>query len=420
MLQEQVIRLARLGQLHAQTGDLARAEDDFRRCTTLAPSMPQLHRQLALIQLQQDKISSAFETFTHVYQQFPNDKALHESMCRDMVSKIDKFEVASAPLHCQDRLRIARFCKDMDAYASSGDFQSEHLCNSPMSYVSRLHEYTRFLMRQDKLVQAWETAQALIAAAPTPDLLHLAATIRNSGWVRDALGFELEERALSKRVEELGIHEESCDTGTWKLVVEWDEETHNPMLNVLVLNGGRDDRQTQGYVNASSAKTQRIHLVDLPDAFILGRTRVLHRDCVFYTGSHGASVSHNSFPPTFSHSKHSRTIRLKKPVASTVRHFYENYYHWLMEGLPRVIWFRQLRPHLSLLVPPKGIKHVDDSLEFLGLKETDLTRFPIHSDDDHVTDSNGDGNGDDNPVVERIYAAAGISVIDWNPIRGDR
>ena len=70
------------------------------------------------------------------------------------------------------------------------------------------------------------------------------------------------------------------------------------------------------------------------------------------------------------------TIEINEPVVSIIQHQISNYYHWLLESLPKLLYLKELildRPeykHVKVLVPPIGMsRFIDETFEFPLLRE---------------------------------------------------
>ncbi|CEP03274.1 Glycosyltransferase 61 catalytic domain-containing protein [Plasmodiophora brassicae] len=101
--------------------------------------------------------------------------------------------------------------------------------------------------------------------------------------------------------------------------------------------------------------------------WLSGTTMTANVACTVFVGSHDTLQDLHSFPEVVLDS--SNDFIVDEHVGVVVQFFYANWYHFVCDGMARIMLFRRRYPELKLLVPPRGIPHVDQVLEFFDLVE---------------------------------------------------
>lgn len=123
--------------------------------------------------------------------------------------------------------------------------------------------------------------------------------------------------------------------------------------------------------------------------YIWGPSGMVHATCTVI-GLFGCMLPTQEIP-IFADPGFANVVSIKDPVVTALpMHNSGNYYHWLCEGLARLLW---LKEHIldndnsgdsgikgseyKVLVPGPNIRHIDQTLSLLGIPESQRLYYPL-------------------------------------------
>eukprot|EP00808_Paulinella_micropora_P019218 g10815.t1 len=213
--------------------------------------------------------------------------------------------------------------------------------------------------------------------------------------------FREEAEALAQSFQ---IKDKSCYKGNWTLVRNASDSKH-PGLEATLLNphsayqlygnstrvsyakrlrgpegsgaGGTAEEPRHTYHERSIWLLKWKSKVARGDVYISGQAGVLMENCRLYE----ISPDHmQDLPGPSDHWHFKRSLQVDEPVASVLSHKLGNYYHWLLEATPKLIWLREHllkeRPEIGILIPTKKEHVMEEVLTLLEIPEEHFIPYP--------------------------------------------
>eukprot|EP00048_Salpingoeca_helianthica_P020288 m.5821 g.5821 ORF g.5821 m.5821 type:complete len:813 (+) comp4633_c0_seq1:165-2603(+) len=269
--------------------------------------------------------------------------------------------------------------------------------------------------RAGHVASAVEAAARALAIEPhDPHNLALVGTIRTTGRKFDFQTRVFKRRSALILASRMAVRDGSCPSGKWSLEFAWpldgstvggqekkSKKSKNTasILNVLVTNP--NTRSTwYGLFDPPAAPRavlrwtipspltpyptryheRTIVFVELSDAFIGGPSGVIHRDCVIYAGGHGEDARLHE---TNQFGSPVETItELPGPAVSLMSQNMRNYYHFVCEGMVRLVLtlqYLKTRPDIPLSsltwILPSGLSYTKPFLTLLGLEDLKVYEY---------------------------------------------
>ncbi|KAJ3210016.1 hypothetical protein HDU82_008962 [Entophlyctis luteolus] len=241
--------------------------------------------------------------------------------------------------------------------------------------LKELHEtkanLVEALVRAGEYDRAFKMARTLEAEDPSnPFHVHKIAYVRTIGWPIDELAWSYTNLSLHMIVDRLSIRNpEVCPSGKWRLALNYTLEAadHPERISLVQLNPesahsvyGRNDDPV--FVGNPLPKYPRlfiernIHLVYMGTAFMSGRSGIVHGNCTIYTGGHHVTIDIQSFADA----DEAIIVQVNDPVVRVIQHQTRNYYHWMLEALPKLLLLKKHvldlpgNENIKILVPEHG------------------------------------------------------------------
>jgi hypothetical protein len=404
-----------------------------------------------------ESLSGNLEASVSVYQdaisRFPTDESLHVSYCKLIASTMRdtsiSLNIASRLGVCEKSAEVASndpyplmilaqlLAVDLNAFKPAVGVMDKWLSK----FQGRQKEVdlgikellASSLVRISNHERAFKVAMEVMEADPTAEHIESAAYMRKVGWPADKVAVDLSERALKKFMEQLDIKDPRiCKSGTWRLALNYTEESllHPESLTVTLLNaqtaytsyGSADQTVFVGpempfYPNVFHERY--INLVYIKDAFISGNPGIIHSNCVVYSGvllfsrismilifvcnlgSHHIALQLMTFPKR---DKDIEIVDVNERVVSIVQlQMAENYYHWMHEALPKLLYLQNHVLNLPgnediriLSVNPNSSKHM---LETFNLPELSSLKSRIILYENYRN--------------RRYHLKKGVFIVDW-------
>jgi hypothetical protein len=248
------------------------------------------------------------------------------------------------------------------------------------------------------------------------------------------------EESITIIEQSLNIRNENiCPTGKkWRIALNYTEESkrEKSLVEITQLNpktaytpyGHENDPI---FIGKKLPKYPRfyherfIYLIRHKAAYMSGLNGIVHSNCILYTGtilrhilflkgkfntywyigSHHVNVDLQTFPTE----DHGVSIEeIKVPTASILQHQILNYYHWLLEALPKLLFLRDnlldSNPEIHVLVPKEGESSIIDQTLKLDVFKGLSKRFIRVS---------------QNLAQTRLYFPKGLYLVDWIHPRED-
>ncbi|KAJ3066227.1 hypothetical protein HDU98_010468 [Podochytrium sp. JEL0797] len=417
----------------------AYADRDF---STAVTHFAQLHQHLpdwhdnyynwAMAELFSNRIGEAFEVLDLAVKQFPDDAQVYSKYCGIIASmlnqpndflNVDRFKPVSSmvsiclrsttldPQNPQALLTLASLLTLLREYRASIQVWETWLSTFHPPTVSLDDVLSTRTSFAETLVRNGEYARADALARETMEMqpenfvyVQKLAYVRKIGFPVDREGWKLVNQSLHMQVDGWdALDARFCGGGSgmsgegmhkkWRVALNYSQEailhpdrisvTHLNPLTTHAIYGSLQDPTFIGPILPKYPHLyheRSIHLIHFSTAFMSGHPGIIHGNCTLYTGSHHINTDLQTFPP-FSPSH--PVIPLDFPVAHIIQHQIRNYYHWILESLPKLLLLQKhllTTNHLHsndstrirILIPEPGISACIDAT--LNLPEFDSLR----------------------------------------------
>ncbi|KAJ3288465.1 hypothetical protein HDU79_004822 [Rhizoclosmatium sp. JEL0117] len=430
------------------SNNYAKALPLFKQLAQVFPDWADNEANIARCEIGTGKVEKGLKRFRKAVKRFPDEGNLHSSFCTAVAEIMNRIQDFPKGVN-RDQLRIdaVTVCPRavtllpddqgaLQSYAAAmtlfvqypasiaaynlwlDRFSLSHPDRKPQTLLNLGSAY----LRSGDTQKALEVATELMELSPTPQNIGFVGHIRSIGWPMDQIAAELKGRAIEQEVKELQIRDERiCKPGqTWRLALNYTEEavSHPELVTVTQLNPntaykvyGRSDDPI--FVGPELPKQPHfyheriINLIHIKEAFISGHPGIVHGDCTLYSGSHHIAVDLQTFPQS---DDNVQIIKVPHRAVSIMNHQIGNYYHAIIESLPKLLFLldhlleKPGNEDIKILIPvPGSWKAVDEFLalpRFAALK----SRY-IHY---------------ENPSGRRYHFTKGLYLIDWIHHRDDQ
>ncbi|KAJ3083613.1 hypothetical protein HDU99_008001 [Rhizoclosmatium hyalinum] len=399
------------------SNNYAKALPLFKQLAQVFPDWADNEANIARCEIGTGKVEKGLKRFRKAVKRFPDEGNLHSSFCTAVAEIMNRIQDFPKGVN-RDQLRIDAVTVCPRAVTLLPDDQG-----ALQSYAAAMTLFVQYPASiAGDTQKALEVATELMELSPTPQNIGFVGHIRSIGWPMDPIAAELKGRAIEQEVKELQIRDERiCKPGqTWRLALNYTEEAvaHPELVTVTQLNPntaykvyGRSDDPI--FVGPELPKQPHfyheriINLIHIKEAFISGHPGIVHGDCTLYSGSHHIAVDLQTFPQS---DDNVQIIKVPHRAVSIMNHQIGNYYHAIIESLPKLLFLldhlleKPGNEDIKILIPvPGSWKAVDEFLalpRFAALK----SRY-IHY---------------ENPSGRRYHFTKGLYLIDWIHHRDDQ
>ncbi|KAI8844705.1 hypothetical protein BJ741DRAFT_687315 [Chytriomyces cf. hyalinus JEL632] len=414
------------------------AVKNFELLKTNIPEWKDNYFNLATAHLYGGSIGQAFEVLDEVVTKYPEDAELASKYCSIIASMLnqpndfiypERYKSSQAMLNvCIKAVKLAP--EDAQIYMTLASLLT--LLKEYMAAISIFDDWllrfghqdaeatrgaknslTETLVRNGDYERAFELAVEVFEQDPSPENRQKVAYVRKIGWPIDLMAWEYQKESVQQMVAGYDTSNPLiCKTNKqWRVAFNFSQEaTLRPdKISVSLLNaetayksyGKPDDPVFVGpelKIYPRMYHERWIHLVNIQDAFMSGHPGIIHSDCTLYTGSHHVNTDLQSF-----RDKETQIREIPYRAVSIIQHQTRNYYHWMLEALPKLLL---LKKHLldlpgyedvKIIVPEKGIAGCIDAT--LNMPEFDSLR---HRFIPYTLPSN-----------TRYHFPKGLHVVDW-------
>ncbi|KAJ3130001.1 hypothetical protein HK100_008325 [Physocladia obscura] len=422
-------------------GNFNQAIANFQTLKKVVPDWTDLYFHIAKAEMFNKRIDNAFRILDEAAIQFPTSADFHLEYCDLMASMLyhkndfvhaQKFKaddemvsICERAIHLDQKnpmgLRVLATLQTLlgnyaEAIVAFDRWIDEFSHGLPEKQVHETKSnLVEALVRNGNYERAFAIAKSLESEDPeNPYHVHKIAYIRTIGWPIDDMAWTYTNRSLHMIVDSLAItNPEICPAGgKWRVALNFTQEAidYPDRLSILSLNpesahtvyGRLDDPEFVGkplekYPHKFIERD--IHLVYMGNAFITGHGGIVHGNCTVYTGGHHVTIDMQSF----AENNDARILTITDPVVKVIQHQTRNYYHWILEALPKLLLLKKHvldlpeNKNVKILVPEHGVvAFIDATLgmeEFRGLKER-IIEYKLAS-------------------ISRYWFKAGLWQVDW-------
>ncbi|KAJ3248729.1 hypothetical protein HDU77_008013 [Chytriomyces hyalinus] len=414
------------------------AVKNFELLKTNIPEWKDNYFNLATAHLYGGSIGQAFEVLDEVVTKYPEDAELASKYCSIIASMLNQPNdfvyperykssqamlnvcikaVKLAPEDAQVYITLASLLTLLKEYKAAISIFDDWLLrfgheNAEATRGAK-NSLTETLVRNGDYDRAFELALEVFEQDPSPENRQKVAYVRKIGWPIDLMAWEYQKESVEQMVAGYDTSNPLiCKTNKqWRVAFNYSQEAtlHPDKISVSLLNpetayktyGKPDDPVFVGpelKIYPRMYHERWIHLVNIQDAFISGHPGIIHSDCTLYTGSHHVNTDLQSF-----RDKEIEIREIPYRAVSIIQHQTRNYYHWMLEALPKLLL---LKKHLldlqgyedvKIIVPEKGIAGCIDAT--LNMPEFDSLR---HRFIPYTL-----------PTNTRYHFPKGLHVVDW-------
>eukprot|EP00053_Salpingoeca_punica_P018581 m.182699 g.182699 ORF g.182699 m.182699 type:complete len:758 (-) comp17463_c1_seq2:2889-5162(-) len=410
------------GMRTAQAGDLDAAERHFKNVVKAAPMLAEGYTSLAVVYEMGKKFFQSFQTYQEGMRQHPKHAELLKGYCITLLRTLQDGTLQSHGVSVEDCRSVCKKYKTLspdnpEAYSSLGDMHTLLVEWEPAAanYNQALRIYNK-LKRENRLDQATQAKfdpartlsnlancysregnvpLAIVSIAGSLKLrkadahnLALYATISSTGSKFSYASRFLKRRSTAILAKGLTHKGESCPAGRWKVVYGWEDCVSGKIKcggDVTIVNDGRRNKEygldSVTWSDPSDALTpyptkyleRTVYAMHFDDVFVGGPSGTLHHNCMLFSGGHLEDARLHEAAEFGNPVDRIETV--EGPVLSLLSQNLRNYYHYVVEGLARLLLAEKYLKlpkgtsfdDLTLLVPP-NIAFVEPALEFLGFK----------------------------------------------------
>ncbi|KAJ3228666.1 hypothetical protein HDU78_009617 [Chytriomyces hyalinus] len=414
------------------------AVKNFELLKTNIPEWKDNYFNLATAHLYGGSIGQAFEVLDEVVTKYPEDAELASKYCSIIASMLNQPNdfvyperykssqamlnvcikaVKLAPEDAQVYITLASLLTLLKEYKAAISIFDDWLLrfgheNAEATRGAK-NSLTETLVRNGDYDRAFELALEVFEQDPSPENRQKVAYVRKIGWPIDLMAWEYQKESVEQMVAGYDTSNPLiCKTNKqWRVAFNYSQEAtlHPDKISVSLLNpetayktyGKPDDPVFVGpelKIYPRMYHERWIDLVNIQDAFISGHPGIIHSDCTLYTGSHHVNTDLQSF-----RDKEIEIREIPYRAVSIIQHQTRNYYHWMLEALPKLLL---LKKHLldlqgyedvKIIVPEKGIAGCIDAT--LNMPEFDSLR---HRFIPYTL-----------PTNTRYHFPKGLHVVDW-------
>ncbi|KAI9335486.1 hypothetical protein BDR26DRAFT_865841 [Obelidium mucronatum] len=433
-------------------GDYKNAAKLLLRLSKKVPQWDEGVQNLVYAQLLSDDLKGAIKTCVDGVKRFPDNGDLHALYCRSVGQALNnhldytgiKFppteEMINVCLRSVKLLPDDQYALQSLAFMLKLTFQYDasvetyelwlrkfgHL--DAKNTISVKANIARTLMRAGKFPRAFDIMDDVMKNEGERNAgnLQTSSMIRAIGWPMDPLAWDLKRESLELTVDGFtmtGGKENDhplCPPGKkWTIAYNYSEEAiSNPTrVKVTPLNpktayasyGSPSDPIFIGHEIPEYPKVfheKSINLIHLSNVFMSGHPGVVHGDCTLYTGSHHVNIDLQIFPST---DKNMQIITVNHPTVSIIQHQISNYYHWVSETLPKLLFLndhilsKPEHANTKILLPVPGTAHVIE--DTFAMKELEHLKDRIIY--------------YETPNFKRYHFTKGLYLVDWIHPRDD-
>ncbi|KAI8828156.1 hypothetical protein BJ741DRAFT_627234 [Chytriomyces cf. hyalinus JEL632] len=392
-------------------GDFKSALIKFGELRTILPQWPDIYANIAVVHMAAGDADQAFDVLRDGIALLPSDASLPARLCSTVAEYFNRpNDFPNTPK------RVPSLQKVISACMRSVELDPENAVNlqSVAATLTLISEYSSAIsvfetwiekfghlnaqetlkaksnlaathLRAGNTLQSYNIYKEVMDADPSPRHVSSVAYVRSIGWPMDKMGARLKLESTQGLVSEFHIMDKRLcpeGIGAWRLALNYSDEAqlHPDRLTVQLLNpetayntyGRLDDPILVGKSLPEQPflyHERYIYLVHLKNAFMSGHPGIIHSDCVVYAGSHHANVDLQTFPTDDTAS----IIPVHDPTVSIIQHQTRNYYHWILEAVPKLLFLLdtlhlnlQTKDHefTKILVPEHGISRaIDETLD---------------------------------------------------------
>ncbi|KAI9335545.1 hypothetical protein BDR26DRAFT_865938 [Obelidium mucronatum] len=394
--------------------DFPAAVKYFSMLNIILPTWKDNYYNWAMAELFNKRIGEAFKVLDKAVEQFPNDGDVYLKYCGIIASmlnqpndflNVDKYKsvkdmvgvcLKSTYLLPEDQTALSTLASLLTLVREYGaavavfeqwlvKFKSA-TTDETLSIKTSLVET---LVRNGDYDRAYEIAKDVVEQDPSPHHLQKVAYVRKIGWPSDPIAWKYQNASLYALVESLPTgHKDICQPGgKWRVALNYSTEAQRfpASISALLLNQN-SAYHTYGrltdpiFVGPKLPKYPQlyherfIYLVHLRSAFMSGHPGIVHGNCTLYAGAHHVNIDLQTFPTNLK----AEIITIPHKSAHIIQHQVRNYYHWMLEALPKLLLLKKHvldlpeNRNVHIMVPERGIAGCIDST--LDLPEFDSIR----------------------------------------------
>ncbi|KAJ3019522.1 UNVERIFIED_CONTAM: hypothetical protein HDU68_010635 [Siphonaria sp. JEL0065] len=418
--------------------EFAKSAQLFEKLGKLIPEWPDNYANWARAELEAGNPQKAINVYRKGVKKFPDSAAVHLGFCQgisEMVNRQQDFRNVKLPLLAE----ATNVCVKATTLSPDDPQALQTLAAALtlfMDYKTAIQAYEQWLIRfhsshpamkfhvlknlgaalirSGNNKRALEVANELMDLDPSAENIGFVAHIRSIAFPMDTDAGNLKLKGLIQEVSEYTLHHPLVcgKEGKWRVALNYSEEaiTNPDFVRVEFLNpesayksyGSVDDPVFVGkplVLQPGFYHERIINLVFFKNVFMSGHNGIVHGDCVLYTGSHHAAVDLQ----TFSKDDNVPIKTINHPTVSIIGHQLMNYYHWIMESLPKLLL---LQHHIlntpeykttKILIPPPGTSRAIDETLSLPHFDSIRNRFIYY----------------ENPTRQRYHFPKGLILLDW-------
>eukprot|EP00045_Choanoeca_perplexa_P012027 m.129691 g.129691 ORF g.129691 m.129691 type:complete len:651 (+) comp15857_c0_seq1:3-1955(+) len=401
------------GMLAFQAGKLNKAERIFKQLAKDVPSIPNPLTNLGVVYEKQGNMKAARKVLLKALKNFPEDHEVAITTCRFGATALNRKVYDTLT-----QAELLKACKRAHELKPD-DFESITLLGSTYVLLMNFVEAVKVLEQAVELVEGTDNkeghrqvltnlalanlrgARPIQALEVTDELASLyghlpgmdgmVAGVRSIVIRYDAESVELYKRSVQAWSREFKVKDATCSSGKWQVVSNWTTVKHHNLevkqfnpSTALTTYGAADlvvQIGKQPYDDMRSQFWERLLVqVKLHDAYLWSSVGLITMDCRLFTGSVSWDTEVSGMEQA--EPRFIKTIEIDDEVALTLPlKNIGNYYHWMCEGLLRVIWLQERvldlpgNEDIKLVIPPKS-SFITQSLDLLHIEPSRLLEYP--------------------------------------------
>eukprot|EP00049_Salpingoeca_infusionum_P016385 m.334329 g.334329 ORF g.334329 m.334329 type:complete len:657 (+) comp16070_c1_seq3:973-2943(+) len=433
---QEVRQMFEQASLAFQQGDLSEAEGLFAQLVKMLPMLSAPLLNLAIVYEKRNELKMARDAFKKARTKFPKDFAVAIASCRfganlmnqkqyDAVKREDVVSacLAATKLNPDD---LEAFLMLGSTYVLLMDFEKAIPTLEKAESMAQRPSIAHHQITTNLALAALRGGFAAIALERAAALGQEYGTLRGTqgtiAGVRSILlpydkeAINLMTSALKQFVNGFNLKDSSCPTGKWGIHTNWTvaasslKQVAAQAINQVPM-GTPYGKRTVHYIGAPLAKyltefhERRIDLLTLRDAYMWGSLGLVSTRCVFHTGSQTWNFEVQELA---GNTTYLQTVEMPGAFVSALPlKNYNNYYHWVLESMIRVLYIEEYvldvpgNEHYKLIVPSRSIKHVDGFLKLLHIEPERMVEFQMLPN-------------------QRWHLPDGVKLVDWTAPKSDK
>ncbi|KAJ3003056.1 UNVERIFIED_CONTAM: hypothetical protein HDU68_005891 [Siphonaria sp. JEL0065] len=419
--------------------DFGEAVKHFSQLQILIPDWKDNYYNWAMAELFRKQIGEAFKVLDIAVERFPDDGAVYMKYCgliASMLNQPNDFLNVDRHKSTKDLVDICikattLLPNDQTAWSTLASLLT--LVREYKTAISVFQEWlvkfkdaprddilatktslAETLVRNGEYERAYKIAKEAMDEDPSPLHVQKVAYVRKIGWPSDSLAWKYQNQSLHALVATFPSgHKDLCPQGrTWRVALNYsDEAINNPSTVTTTLLNPKTAYQTYGRKNDPTFvgpilpqyprlfHERFIYLVHIKSAFLGGHPGIVHGNCTLYSGVHHINVDLQTFPSNLN----TEIITITHRSVHIIQHQVRNYYHWMLESLPKLLLLKKHvldlpeNKDMRIMVPERGGASCIDNTLDLPEFDSIRSRFIYY----------------EHPTSFRYYFPKGLHQIQW-------